>query len=65
MFGLFFNTYDYYEWHDLMCVSASEGDLIAYWKELDDGHPLVQTDEEFKALEFEQRHYVIEEVELV
>ena len=27
MYGLFSNTYDYYEWHDLICVADSEQEI--------------------------------------
>lgn len=61
MYGLFLNTYDYHEWHNLVRVSADKEALeksvegekiqILYWIE-----------QEF-AKEKERTHYVIEEIE--
>jgi hypothetical protein len=62
MYGLFCNTYDYYEWHDLICVSASEGDLIAHYESLNAEYPLLKDGDE---IEDDRPHYVIEEVEVV
>lgn len=65
MYGLFCNTYDYYEWHDLVCVSASEGDLIEHHKNLENAYPLLEGEEQASAESVERPHFVIEEVEVV
>ena len=46
MFGLFYNSYDYHEWHDLVCVSDDARALIEKIK--DEKEPLLSGDEQKK-----------------
>lgn len=63
MKGLFFNNYDYYEWHNLVCVSNSEEALINYHKGRKE--PLLSGEEQLAAKDKEERHYVIEDIECI
>ena len=61
MYGLFDNSYDYYEWHDLVAVSAVKENLIDRAKTM--LFPLLDGAEQEAARNREQRHLVIHEVE--
>jgi hypothetical protein len=63
MFGLFSNTYDYYEWHDLIVVSNSVEKLIDY--ALEHKMNILDGVEQENACKNEQRHFVIEKVEFI
>lgn len=67
MFGLFRNSYDYYRWHDLICVSISKSNLRAKYKSLNESEALLKagSTEQKDADSSEQCHYVIEPVEVV
>lgn len=65
MYGLFCNTYDYYGWHDLVCVSSSKGDLIDHYKKIHRADPLLEGDEQEIADKKGRCHYVIEEIAVV
>ena len=66
MYGLFKNSYDYYEWHDLIAVSENIEKLIARHDSIGDGYPLITDNKKrIKAKNNETYHYVIEEVECI
>jgi len=65
MFGLFKNSYDYYEWHDLVCVSTSESSLQEHYKSLGSNCPLLSEAEQVSAAMHEEYHYVIEPIVVV
>ena len=61
MYGLFENSYDHYEWHDLVAVSAVKENLVR--KAADGNLPLLEGAAQEAAKDREERHYVIEEVQ--
>lgn len=63
MYGLFLNTYDYYEWHDLVAVSAVRESLIRLTE--GEPYPLLDGKEQKSAANSEIFHYVIKEVKEV
>jgi len=63
MYGLFKNTYDYYEWHDLVCVSGDESKLVDKCEGKE--HPLLTGEEQDLACNAERVHYVIEKIEII
>ncbi len=68
MFGLFKNTYDYYEWHDLVCVSQTKEKLEKHYKEIEPNQhekPILYGDEQKIAADCERVHYTIEPVLVV
>lgn len=60
MFGLFRNTYDYHEWHDLIAVSAIKENLVREVSGEED--PLLEGAEQAEAKENQDDHYEIHEV---
>lgn len=62
MYGLFLNTYDYYELNDLVCVSSSK-EKLRECKPKD--YPLLHGKRQEEAKEDEAIHYVIEEIDSV
>lgn len=62
MYGLFKNSYDYHEWHDLVCVSRNQRSLADRAKDLGD-YPLLSGASQEAAEDREDVHYVIELVE--
>lgn len=66
MYGLFINTYHHCELHDLVGVSASRGDLRAYWEDVYSHlHDLLDGQEQGLAAYNETIHYVIEEIKVI
>jgi hypothetical protein len=69
LYGLFFNTYDYYEWHDLVAVSDSAEKLEELYKELTkgerDNERLLNGVFRTPAVDNEEAHYNIEEIKVV
>lgn len=63
MFGLFFNYYDHYEWHNLVCVSDDARALIERIK--GEEEPLLSGDEQKEAYATGMDHYVIEPIERI
>lgn len=67
MYGLFYMTYDYHEWENLVCVSDSIDKLIRYAK--GKGCPITvlpdNKDEHDHYASKETAHYVISEVEAI
>jgi len=61
MYGLFLNTYDYHEWHNLVRVSAVK-EVLEKSVEGEEIPILYWIEQEF-AKEEELKHYVIEEIE--
>ena len=61
MLGLFINSYDWHEWHDLVAVSRDKGKLLELIKERGDFPYLINQPLESSS-EREQSFYVIEEV---
>ena len=69
LYGLFYNTYDYYEWHDLVAVSESIEKLEELYKERTkgefDNERLLNDVFRVPAIDSEECHYNIEEVKVV
>lgn len=61
MYGLFLNTYDHYEWHDLVRVSADREKLVKSTK--GKTFPLLDGEAQEEAKNGEVRHYVICEID--
>jgi len=61
MYGLFKNTYDYYEWHDLVVVSAVKENLQKKAEEED--YPLLEGKAQEDAKDEEMIHFEIHEVD--
>lgn len=59
--GLFKNTYDFFLWHDLICVSDSARELEAHHKKLN-CYPIMSGDQQLTAHREQIAHYVIEPV---
>jgi len=57
MFGLFKNTYDWYEWSDVQLVSDEREELEEYCEDL--GLNLLEGGEARKAKDSETTHYII------
>lgn len=63
MYGLFRNTYDYYEWHDLVAVSAVKENLIKRFEAEGSNYPLLEGGAQEAAADNEDAHYEICDVE--
>ena len=66
MKGLFYMSYDYYEWENLICISQDEAKLNQRAALDDPKLQVVFSDEESSGLaESEMRHYLIKDVETI
>lgn len=66
MKGLFYMTYDYYEWENLICISQDEAKLNQKAALDDPKLQVVFSDEESNRLaESELPHYLIKDVETI
>jgi len=65
MYGLFKNYYAFYEWHDLICVSESEGGLVEHYANLESSLPLLSGADQEEAKNKQSQHYVIEKIKVV
>ena len=65
MFGLFVNTYDYYEWSDLVCVAETEEALVKYYNENRKDYDLLPSKDRAALRDQETCHYSIDRVLVV
>jgi len=66
MYGLFENSYEWYEWNEFMCASEDKNKLIEYiTTHLNNEYKLLEKDssEQKAAEQKEITHYVILEIE--
>jgi hypothetical protein len=63
MYGLFLNTYDYYEWADIQFISKDKQVLINKHEMLKSPYPLLEGDQAKKATGEEKTHFTIGMIE--